>query len=594
MTRARLLMVLCLVGAGGPLWPDAPIMKLDEVRPGMKGVLKTVLEGVKPEDIPVEVVDVIRKVAPGRDAVIVRLHGDRVTRLGIARGMSGSPVYIDGKLVGALAFAWRFVREPIAGLTPIEDMMQVWRTDAPAGKEPAQVVHTWQAGERLPSHRFIDELLSPKPAFPFISPANMITLETPIAVKGFSRESTTALSERLRAFDVSVVQAGAAGEPGKVPADVKLEPGGVMAVQVLRGDFEAAALGTVTEIRGNRVYGFGHPLFNNGCVELPLATGMVHVTVPTDDMSFKLGSAIESVGTVWVDQSAGIAGELGVVPEMLKVSLDVKRQDLVGDVRFNFEVVKDPRMMMTFMNAAVGGALAVSGKPDTQVKMVVHATIVVEGHAPVEIEEVQGGPQAPTAALSAFVIPLGHILHNPYTRVNIKSVAITVEIIPGDPRAFIRYAETEKTDYRPGEEIDVAVTIVPFRKTSIIRHYKLRLPEDVPEGTLSVMVCDSQTDVRMESREMPHRFRPEDVAGVLDFFRRSRPDTDLVFRLSSSSSGVAVKGQELPELPGSVVSVLGKQPPTEISQFSKTVVKREPTEFVLVGMQQLQIQIVKD
>ncbi len=593
MSRTLLLTVLCVLVGAAATRGDAPIMKLNEVRAGMKGVLKTVLKGVKVEEIPVEVVDVMRKIRPGRDVIIIRLLGERIKRLGLARGMSGSPVYVDGKLLGALAYAWQFVRDPIAGITPAEDMMRVWRKDVDEEKE-LEVVHTWRAGRTLPVERFIEELLAPKPVFPFIGPANMVTLETPVAVKGFSDASLATLSDRLRAFDVSVVQGAAGGLAKDPPGDVKLEPGSVMCVQVLRGDYEAAALGTVTEVAGNRVYGFGHPLFNNGRVEFPLATGTIHMVVPTQDMSFKLGSALKAVGTVRVDHSAGVGGELGRLPEMLKVSLDVKRGDLLGDARFNFEVAKDPRMMLSFLNAAVGGALSVSGRPGRKVKMIVKATINVEGYPPVEIEEIHGGPQAPGAAVSAFVLPLGQIMHNPYARVNIKSVHISSEVIPGDPRAVIRYARTEKTDYRPGEEIDVAVTIQPYRRKSIIRHYKMKLPGDVPQGRLTLIVCDSTTDARMESREMPHRFRPEGIAQVLDFFRQRRPNTDLVFRLSFRSSGVALSGREFQDLPDSVVSVLGKQSPTEVSRFAQMLVKREPTEFVIIGRHQLQIHVVKD
>lgn len=583
---------LCVLMVGSPLHSDTPIMKLDEVRAGMKGTLRTVISGVKPENIPIEVVDVIRRLSPGRDVVIMRLLGERIKRLGVARGMSGSPVYIDGRLVGALAFSWRFMREPIAGITPIKSMMRVWRKEP--GKKQADVVHAWRPGEMLPSRRFIDQLLSPRPEFAFVGPAGMTTLETPISVSGFSKSSVAALSQSLRAFDVSVVRGGAAGAPKTAPADVKLEPGGVMAVQIIRGDMEASAVGTVTEVVGNRVYGFGHPLFGNGSVEFPLATGTVHLVVPGNDMSFKLSSALKPVGTVWVDQSAGVAGEIGRQPEMLKVTLDVKRHDLVGDGRFNFEVAKDPRMMLSFFNAAMRSALIVSGKPDTKVKILVKATINVEGYAPVVIEEVHGGPQAHVGAQGAFVMPLGHIMHNPFARVNIKSVDVSSEIIPGDPRAVILYAKTDKTDYRAGEEIDVAVTLRPYRGKLLTRHYRVKLPGDVPEGPLALIVCNSAADVQMESREMPHRFRPEDVAGVLDFFRRPRPTTDIFFRLSRQQPGLAVKGRELPELPASVISVLGKQPPTEVSRFAKTLVERRETEFVIVGQQQLRIRIVKN
>jgi hypothetical protein len=326
---------------------------------------------------------------------------------------------------------------------------------------------------------------------------------------------------------------------------------------------------------------------------MPLATGYVHLVVPAQDMSFKVVSAVKPVGTLRVDHPSGVAGEIGRQPEMLKVTLDAKRRDLVGNARFNFEVVRDPRMLMTFLNATVGAALDVSGRPDTDVKIVVRATIEVEGHRPVVVEEVCGGPQAPTNALGTFVMPLGHIIHNPFARVNVKSLNIAVEVVPGDPRALIRCVETPKSDYRPGEEIDVAVTLQPWRGKSVIRHYRIACPSDAPEGALALIVCDPMSDERMETRDMPHRFRPEDVAGVLDFFRRERPTTDIVFRFSTSHPGIAITGRELADRPDSVVSVLGKQSPTEVSEFSTTRVKREPTEFVIVGQRQIVINVVK-
>ena len=592
MRRAFWFLAVVLVLVVGRAWSDGPYMKLDDLRPGMKGVVRTVLTGVKVEEIPIEVVDVMRRVGPDKDVVIVRLLGDRIKEVGVARGMSGSPVYVDGKLVGALSSAWRFVREPIAGVTPIEAMMKVRPNDL-GGRKVASGV-TWQPGETVPSQRFIERMLNPTPAFTYIGPANMTTLQTPISVSGLSRRSTALLSDRLRAFDVAVVEGGAGVLHADVPADFKLEPGGTLCIPLVRGDFEASALGTATEVAGTHVYAFGHPLFGAGAVEYPLATGYIHIVVPTEEMSFKLGSVLRPVGSITVDQANAVAGELGKIPEMMKVVFDVKRRDLVGDSRFNLDVVKDPRMMLTFLNAAIGGVLDASGKPDTEVKIIQRVTMDVEGYPPLEIEEVFGGPQAPTDAFATFVMPLGTILHNPYTRVNIRSIHVSTEVIPGDPRAVIRSAESDKADYRPGETVDVRVTFQPFRGKVVLRHYKIQVPVDAPEGSLSLLVCDPTTDERMESREMPHRFRPEDVQGIMEFFRRARPSTDVVFRLSRQLPGLAVKGREMPDLPGSVISVLGKESSTDVSSFVTPVVRREPTEFVVVGEQELEINVIRD
>ncbi len=578
------LCLLCACAAADP-----PYMKVDEVRGGMKGMVRTVLKGTEVEEIPVEVVDVLRKVSPGRDVVIIRLEGEKAQRWGVAQGMSGSPVYINGRLLGALSFAWRFVKEPLAGVTPIESMTRVWREE---GKAEDARPAAWSPAETLPVARFVEDLLTPRPAYAFVSPANMRPLETPLAVAGLPRGAVRDLADRLRAFDVQVVEGGAAAR-ADVPADLKLTPGGVLCVQVVRGDFEVAGIGTVTEVAGNRFYGFGHPMFNNGAVSLPVATGVIHTIVPSNEMAFKLGSPVKTVGTLWVDHATGIAGEIGPLPEMLAMEVAMRRRDLSGDASYRFEVVKDPRMMLAFVNSAMNGVLSQAGTPDPNVTIKVRATIEVEGYPSVVLDEIFGGPQAAADATGVFVVPLGTILHNPFARANVKSVRVAGEVLPGDPRAVIRWAETDKAEYRPGEEIDVAVTLQPWRARNLVRRFKLKVPDDAPEGPMTLVVCDPTADQRLEQREAAHRFKPEDVAGILDFYRKARANTDVVLRLSNDTSGVAVKGRELGDLPDSVISVLGKQPPTEVSPFSQPVVRRESTEFVIVGQQQLQITVKK-
>ena len=590
MKRAGLLAAMCVLIATSVARGGAPIMKLDDVRPGMKGVMRTVFEGTKIEEVPIEVVDVIRRIGPGRDVIIVRLFGKRIEKTGVARGMSGSPVYVQDKLIGALAFAWPRLKEPVAGVTPIEAMMRVKRGDA---AKAVAATTTWRRGETIPSHALMARLLAPRPATPFVGPANMHALRTPIAVSGFSEAAVATLGEHLRAFDVAVVQAGAAGADRAGAAD-RLRPGGSVCVQLMRGDVEAAAIGTVTEVDGKTVYAFGHPLMNSGRIALPMTTARVHMIVASREISFKLASAGKPVGTLWLDHTTGIVGELGEVPDMLPVSLEVKRQDLKGDTTLNFEIIRDPRLLLSLLNGVMRTVTTVSGKPDTEVRMIVKATIDVEGYEPVTIEEVYGGPQAPAGAAGALVMPLGHLLHNPFKPVSVKSVRIATTIIPGDPRALIRYAETDKEEYHPGDDVDVALTLQPWRKEITVRHFKVKLPDDLPEGNLMLMVCDASTDSRMESMEKPHLFRPRDVASTLDFFRRRRLATDVVFRLSRRSPGMVLKGRELPELPPSVISVLGKQPPTEISQFTTTTITRVPTEFIILGRHQLPIRVVKD
>jgi hypothetical protein len=590
--RHRLAVAVLLLLGLSACAPAAEYMRPADLRPGMKGVMRTVMKGTEVEEIPLEVVDVIWKAAPGRDIVLVKLLGERIAASGVAQGMSGSPVYVDGKLVGALAYAWSFSREPYAGVTPIESMMAVKKADDVRG--PAAATWTWERGITIPDPATTARFLRPTPLIAPPDPSNMATLKTPVALSGFTESSRAMLATSLKAFEVSVVQGGGAGAPRDVPAGLRLEPGGLLCVELIRGDIMAAAMGTVTEVVDDRVYGFGHPMYGNGNVDYPMAAGYVQLTLPRQEISFKIGTPVKTVGTLRLDHAAGIMGEIGPQPEMVKLSVNVKRRDLEGDAHFNYEVVKDRRMMLSLINAAVVNSLVVSGKPGSESTVRMKGTLTVDGQDPLTVENVFGGPQAEADAVGAYVAPLGYVVHNPFKEVDVKSLVLDFEVTPGDTRAAVRAVETDKEEYRPGETIRLRVTVRPYRGKDIVKRVEIRVPEDAEPGTRMLSVGDARSEARLESTEMPHRARPESLRQLLDFFREERPNSGLYVRLSGDTQGLALDGKELPDLPGSVASVLDGRPKVDASPFRTSQTTSVPTDFVVLGLDRVQIRIVKD
>jgi len=316
--------------------------------------------------------------------------------------------------------------------------------------------------------------------------------------------------------------------------------------------------------------------------------------IPSSQISFKVGSAVKPVGSLWVDQSSAIAGKIGPIPDMLKVSLRVRRDDLVGDRDFNFEVTTDPRMMLAMLNGVMASALPVAGSPSPQSKVTLKAVLDIEGMKPLELEEVSGGPQAGADATTAWVGPLGYVVHNPFEKLRVNKLDIDVKVDTGDPRAVILSAETDKQEYHPGDEIDVRVRMQPYRGQPFTRHYKVKIPANAEEGPRTLMVCDAQTDRSMEQMENPRRFQPETAGELVDMLRAKHPRTDLCLRLSTRKQGLSLRGRDLGDLPESVTSVLGKQPEEVVSPLLSPIVRREPTEYVIIGREQVQINVVKE
>src|SRR5438876_540824 len=482
---------ICMLGAppvqAGP--DPASYWQVDDVRPGLKGFGRTVIHGTKVETFHAEVLGVLKNTSPGRDMILCRLSGLGLEKTGVIAGMSGSPVYVDGKLLGAVAFAWPFGKEPIAGVTPFCQMHafvesfehrdavekqenskfeirnpkisqaflknedREWRIED--GKDSlGSIVDPTTHYSPLTTHhnppfirgrefdgRSFDavtvsenfEDLTPKPE----DGLWMQPLRTPLVATGFTEHSLRLLGERVRSTGLLPMQGGgASASVREQEKNAPLEPGGPLAVALVVGDFDLSGIGTVTHIDGHRVYGWGHPFFASGNCEFPLMTGYIHTIYPRQNVSFKMGSPLKTVGAINADVSTCIAGWLGRTTDMLPVHMTVVSGPGESPKSYHVEVVRQRGLLAALVLTVLTNAVDMEGEWPEEMTAELQARIEVEGRPDIVIKDTfsgasYSGGRAPQALYSQIAAAVNLLTFNPYKPVRMERIECETHLIPG-------------------------------------------------------------------------------------------------------------------------------------------------------------------
>ena len=599
-----------LAVASGPLHARAVAFprvmacwRVDDLRPGMKGHGRTVLKGTRVETFAVEILGVLRNTSPGRDLVLARLSGLGLERTGVIAGMSGSPVYVNGKLVGAVAYAWPFGKDPIAGITPFSQMHgfvdALERRDVVSRGKPVRVgLHR---GLRLGGKEF--DAVTVAAGFDPVEPGAgdglfLMPLRSPLAASGFTPASLKLLARQAGKFGLVPMQAGAA--PARIldeEKDTALEPGGPLAVSLVRGDFDLSGIGTVTHIEGNRVYGWGHPFLGLGGCGLPMMTGYIHTIYPRQTVSFKMGSPLREVGVMHADVSTCIAGHLNKKADMLPVRMTVTMGK--SDPRtFKVEVVRHRALLPTLVYTSLVNSVDLEGDLPEELTAHLKARIELEGADPVILEDTFSGftgSRAPTVVYREVGALLSMLTYNPHRNLRIKRVECETRVEPGRLAAEIESVELDSETYRPGDTVRATVVLKPYKAPRQRIPLKLELPPDLPEGDYTALVCDEPTSASSDVRGDPTLLFPPSADKVIEKVRvLSRAKrTTLALRLPIGAHGVATGGKALPKLPGSMVRILANSRRTGAMTMSRALVARQATEWVIQGSDQIKFTVSK-
>jgi hypothetical protein len=593
------------VAQAGPK-PDT-YWQVDEIQAGMKGVGRTVMRGTKVEEFQAEVLGVLKNTSPGRDMVLCRLSGLNLEKTGVIAGMSGSPVYIDGKLLGAVAYAWAFGKEPIAGITPFCQMHSYVesyeRRDLVEQSKPTHV------GLRQPlsirGSTYDSVTVSQDWSGPEETAADglwMVPLRTPIATTGFTAHSLSLMREKFHTCGLIPMQGGgASAKIAEQEKNVELQAGGPLVVAMVTGDFDMSGIGTVTHIEGNRVYGWGHPFMGLGTCEFPLMTGYIHTIYPRQSVSFKLGSPLRTVGVINADVSTGIAGWLGRKPEMLPVRMTVAREPEGTSRTFNVEIARQRSMLAPLTYSVLTNSVDMEGELPEELTAELSARIEVEDHAPIVIKDTfsgssYSGGRAPMALYNQIAAVVGLMTYNTYKPVRINRIECDTRIMPGRRTAEIEAIELDSEVLAPGDTLRATLFIRPFKGPRQRLPISLKLPADLPEGSYTAIVCDDLSNARFELRDNPNLNNPQDLEQVFEALRvqTAAKRTNLVVRVPINAVGVALAGKSLPNLPPSMVQILGNSRRTGAQTMAGALVSRKATDYVFQGSESIKFTVTKN
>ncbi len=602
-----LAMSLCsAVALGGE--PDAKTYwDVADIRPGMKGIGRTVMVGTALEEFEAEVLGVMKGVSPGRDMVLCRLKGCKLEHSGIIQGMSGSPIYIDGKLLGAVAFAWEFAKDPIAGVTPFSQMVQYARSSdrqlAAEGIEAGDKQAFLMDEDRIVNGLTgVDAELTRPVAVAGAGLAGMRPIATPVAATGFSPRALAVLGDQLRPIGLAPTAGGGATDRIKKEEwDKPLAPGSPLSIAMVTGDFDLSGIGTVTHVEGDRVFGFGHPMMGLGTCQFPMMTGYIHTVYPRASVSMKMGSPLRTVGVVDTDVSTGVAGRLGKTPDMLPVTIKVRTGRYSESQTFKVEIVREPNLLASLVMAVLTNAIDTEGDLPDELTARLKARIAVKGREPIVIDDVLSGarytgPMGPAAMFSPVASAVSILTRNPFARVRIESIDAEIEIARGRTFAVIESVRLASDRIEPGQTLRAYVTLKPYKGERETLAIALPIPDDFPEGSHEANLCDMQGNLRRRLRNEPQLLDPRDVDGLVAMVRApvEQKRTALSLHVALPDKGLAVHGQALPDLPGSVRAVFATSRQTPEPQVRADLVARVETPWVIEGNQTLKFTVAKD
>ena len=547
------------------------MLPLEEVRPGMVGVGRTVFEGTELEDFKVHVLGVMRNViGPKRSLILARLEGGPLAKTGVIAGMSGSPVYVDGRLMGAVSYSLgQFSTEPIAGITPIAEMLDATmmgsasRTTRPVSLNtpfsPHQLLEVWsrdlnrvQPFVTEPSHAL---LVSGASADLTRVGAMLRPIAVPMTASGFDASVIDPLSPSLTAAGFVPMSSSSATQAARLTAseDRPLRPGDAVGVGLLTGDFELGATGTVTHIDGDRVYAFGHPLYNLGPTQFPMTKATVQVVLPSLMASSKLASFGDVIGTVQQDRATAIAGRLGPAPSLIPVTITLN-SDRAPSKTFSFGVVRDFTFTPLLTYLSVANVLTSYERGAGPASYAIRGSASIKSQGELSFEDIFTGDQ-PAGGAAAYVAgPLTALLKNSAEPVDVEKIALTIDATEHQRSARIERVWLDTTRPRSGQRTVVNVALRSARGEEIVRQVPIELPANL-SGPLQLIVADAARTAADDRRDT-RGADMQRVSQLMRTFNRARKNNRLYVRLTSSDSGAVVNGEPMAGLPPSVLAVM--------------------------------------
>jgi hypothetical protein len=587
---------------------DPRFFPLEDLKPGMKGLARTVFAGSEPQEFAVEILGVLPGFpAPKQSAIIARLSGANAEKTGVFAGMSGSPVYIDGRLVGALAFSFPFSKEPICGITPIKQMIDLFENGSAVGKtnssQPRPVTiaqltgNDWKPSLPKPTvtaTSLIAPVSAGSPLVPLLG-QQMMPIATPVVFSGISQESLSVFAPQLIANGLLPVS-GAGGSAAITPLarvnEKTLTPGTSISVQLVRGDYSIAASGTVTFRDGDRIYAFGHPFLSLGMADMPMTESSVLTVIPNINNSNKLAVPGQMVGSISQDRSSGIFGKLGQAPKMIPVKINL-RTSRDRTESYSYEIANDSFLTPLLLNITIFNTIISSERGLGESTITIKGAINIRGQETIQLDNRFSAANSAALAAGSVAGPASSLLGSGFEDVQIEGV--TLDIASSDARyaGTLERIAVDRTEVRRGEKIEVQAYVRTDSGKQFVQRIPVEIPDDATPGQLLVFVGDGGA---LQEGSAAKAFVPQDLTQLVRAINKVKKSDRLYVKLFRITPGAVIGTDELPNLPPSVVATLnsdrnsGGYTPTVLSPVYEK--ELAPAEYVISGQQVIGVDVV--
>ena len=562
-------------------------ISIDEISIGMKGYGVTVMRGTATERFEVEVLGVLRGIAPQRNGILVRLSGLNLDVSGVIAGMSGSPVYIDNRLAGAVAFGWPWPKEPICGVTPIGDMERAYEAPEQPAASPS-----WQSFD-------IASLLAPGRGFEALAAhehergfdgMGLRDLALPLAVPALSPQAREVF---LRYFppDRFILAEGTAGgkNPGGTPGPagqeaaqaISIAPGGGLFAALVTGDMTMGAMGTATDVRGNVVFGFGHPFLNKEEVAIPMYTAQVYTIFASTYRSFKIGIPLKEVGALTRDRATGVFGVVGEKAKTVPMTVTVDRGG--AKTVYHYSVLKHYAQTPALAASVAAASITTLGDLAPETTLSYDFGVSYAGGKALKVKWQAAGDDAVSAISKDIASALGVTMFNPLQRLDPGRIDLSVAVEARNASALIESATLRENEVHPGDKLHAVVTLLPALAVRVKLAMEMAIPGDAAFGQKSLVICDARTSDALDIEEVAHLKKPRSIDEVLEILTPRRSPGEVVGRLAETGRGVALGSAEFPRLPSSALAVLSSPGDSSASPLLTSLVTSIETGYVTTG-----------
>ncbi len=582
-------------------------MPLTAVKEGMRGTARTVFRGTEPEEFNVEILGVLPGgVGPKQDLIIGRLSGGPAERTAVFAGMSGSPVYIGGKLVGAISYSFPFAKEPICGITPIEQMISIFEQKQPLERGTLSDPRAVSFSELSASASL--------PELPKTTASGLVTgmgqtsglmavagqsfqrIATPVTFAGFSQQTLDVFGPQLlQAGLLPVATAGGSAPitPMKKANEKTLVGGTSVSMHLTRGDYSLAAAGTVTYRDGDKIYAFGHPFLSLGSSDLPMSESHVVTVVPNINNSFKIAVPDAMVGSMTQDRATGVFGSLGQAPKMIPVRINVKTSRGQTET-LNLEVARDDFLTPLLVNMSIYNTIIAQERGLGETMVEVSGEVKVKGQDPVRINRRFAGSNATQLAAASVATPVMVLMRSRFDDLEIGGIELNVASVDGSKTGVLERVLVDRTRAAAGETVEVQAYARTQSGRIFVQRIPVTIPADTPAGPLSIIVGDG---FALQQASAMQQFVPRDLADLIRNINKVKLSDRLYVQTARTTQGAIIGSNEMPNLPPSVLATLNNERTAGgIKPVVQTIVNETevpPAEFIIGGQQTISIEVIK-